>query len=120
MPFKRCVAPVIAALLAACGASPTTPQPSPAPAASPSPSPTTQVVPGAGTGSVRIEFVGASIPPGSTVSGCGVLIEGCAGRLRMVFDLHPSATGHVLFMRVFAHATNQIACLSGGTGAFDL
>jgi hypothetical protein len=116
----RCVAALLAALLAACGESPTMPHPSPTPPASPTPDPTTQVVPIAGTGRVRIEFAGANVAPGSTVSGCGVLIEGCAGRLRMSFDLHPTSTGHALFMRVFVHATNQIACLWGETGEFDL
>jgi hypothetical protein len=120
MRLARCAAAVLAGLLAGCGENPTTPHPSPTPPASPTPDPATQVVPGAGTGRIRIEFAGANIPPGSTVTGCGVLIEGCAGRLRMSFDLHPTSTGHALFMHVFLHATNQIACLTGETGAFDV
>ena len=118
--LARGVVPLLAVLLAVCGENPTTPLPSPTPPASPTPDPRTQVVPGAGTGPVRIQFAGANIAPGSTVSGCGVLIEGCAGRLRMAFDLHPPSTGHVLYVRVFIHATNQIACLWGQTGEMDL
>jgi hypothetical protein len=65
-------------------------------------------------------FAGASITPGSTVSGCGAGIDGCKGRLRMAFDLQPQSTGHVLYVRVYLHATNQIACLRGQTSPLDL
>jgi hypothetical protein len=54
------------------------------------------------------------------VTGCGDFIEGCRERLRIFLDLHPPSTGHALYARVFLHASNQIACLLGQTGAFEL
>ena len=100
---------------------PPVPTPTPSPAApSPTPDPATQVIPAEATGPVRIVFAGASIAPGSTVSGCGSSIEGCRGRLRVFLDLHPPSSGHALYARVFLHATSQIACLLGQTGAFEL
>lgn len=107
------VAPFVGAFLAACVENPMTP-----PAATPNPN--TQVVPIEGAGPVQMLFAGSSIPPGSTVSGCGSMIEGCKGRLRMVFELHPQSAGHVLYVRVYLHATSQIACLWGQTSALDL
>ena len=108
-------------LLAGCGENATSPPvPTPTPTPAPTPDPTTQVVPIQGTGPVQIQFVESNIAPGSTVSGCGSLIEGCRGRLRMVFNLVPRSTGHALYFRVYIHATNQIACLWGETSSFDL
>lgn len=95
------------------------PVPTPSPAPSPTPDPT-QVVPTESTGPVRIVFAGANVAPGSTVTGCGDFIKGCRGRLRVFLDLHPPSNGHALYARVFLHATNQIACLLGQTGAFEL
>ena len=51
-----------------------------------------QVTPIDSAGPVRISFLSANITPGSVVAGCGTLIEGCAGRLRMTFRLD-SAVG---------------------------
>ena len=42
----------------------------------PTPDPTLQVTPIDNTGPIRIIFVSANIPPGSTVGGCGGVIEG--------------------------------------------
>jgi len=86
----------------------------------PTPDPKTQVVPTKGAGPVQLRFVESSIAPGSTVGGCGSMIEGCKGRLRMAFNLLPQSAGHVLYLRVYIHATNQIACLWGETSSFDL
>jgi hypothetical protein len=104
---------LLGALLAACGEDTVSPP-------APTPDPGTQVVPITGAGPVQIRFAGASIAPGSTVSGCGSMIEGCRGRLRVFFDLLPQSAGHVLYVRVYVHATNQIACLWGETSSFDL
>jgi hypothetical protein len=86
----------------------------------PTPDPNTQVVPTGGSGPVQILFAGASVAPGSTVSGCGGNIAGCKGRLQMAFDLRPQSAGHVLYVRVYLHATSKIACLWGQTSPLDL
>jgi hypothetical protein len=99
-------------LLVACGASGTAP--------SPPPDPHLQVTPLDSSGPVRITFVSANIAPGSVVSGCGSLIDGCTGRLRMTFRLDPSLDGPVLYARVYLHATNLIACLWGETAPFSV
>jgi hypothetical protein len=103
---------VLASLGPACDRSPTMP--------SPPPDPQTQVTPLESSGPVRITFVTASSAPGSTIGGCGPLIEGCVGRLRLTFRLEPPTTGQVLGVRVFLHATNLIACLWTETGPFLL
>jgi hypothetical protein len=74
-----------------------------------------------GTGPVRIAFVSANVPPGGAIVGCGPLIEGCAGRLRIVVELTPSADGPVLYVRTYLHSMrNGMACLTGTTGPFGL
>jgi hypothetical protein len=98
--------------LAACG------RPSTAP--SPPVDPNLQVTPIDSSGPVRITFVSANIAPGSVVPGCGSLIDGCAGRLRMTFRLDPSFDGPVLYARVYLHATNLVACLWGETASFTV
>jgi hypothetical protein len=97
---------------AACGG------PSTAPSNPPDPTP--QVTPVESSGPVRISFVSASISPGGTVAGCGPLIEGCAGRLRMTLRLDPPSDGPILYVRIYLHATNLIACLSGESGPFPV
>jgi hypothetical protein len=97
-------------LLAACAG--------PGIAPSPPPDPHLQVTAVDSSGPVRITFVSANITPGSVVTGCGSLIEGCAGRLRMTFRLDPPSDGPVLYARVYLHATNLIACLWGETAPF--
>ena len=89
-------------------------------APSPAPDITTLVTPIDSTGPVRISFVSANIAAGSTVAGCGPLIEGCAGRLKMTFMLNPPADGPVLYVRVYLHATNLIACLWGEAAPFTV
>jgi len=71
-------------------------------------------------GPVRITFVAATIAPGSTITGCGPLIEGCAGRLRMTFLLTPPSDGSVLYARLYLHATNLQACLWGEIAPFTV
>lgn len=85
---------------AACG--PETPTP---------PDTSSMVIPTKRTGPTQITFVNATPPPGSQVSGCGPLIAGCRGRVRMVFQVLSQVGGPALYMRVFLHATNQQACL---------
>jgi hypothetical protein len=74
-----------------------------------------------GIGPVRIAFVSANVPPGGTIAGCGPLIDGCVGRLRIVVDLTPSLDGPVLYVRTYLHSMrNGMACLNGTTGPFGL
>jgi hypothetical protein len=108
---SRIAVPLVLAFLAACGSNG---------ANAPGPTPEIAVTPVAGSGGVGIVFAGSSLPPGSTVTGCGATLDGCGGRLRMTLVLHPRATGHVLAVRVYLHASNQTACLSGRTDALDL
>jgi len=106
------------AFLTSCG-SDTPPAPTPTPTPTPTPD-ASAVIPGAGSGPTRITFAGAQPMPGSTVSGCGPRISGCAGRVSIVLNLQSGAGGHVLFMRAFLHDTRKIACLTASTGPFDL
>jgi hypothetical protein len=107
------------AALPACG-SYAPPPPSPGPTPTPTPDTSAIVVPGAGTGPTRITFVDAQPIPGSTLSGCGPRVAGCAGRVRMTFNVQSTTGGHVLFMRAYLHDTRKIACLTASTGSFDL
>ena len=117
----RAAAAVFCSLVFLCCGGSTMAPPVPSPAPVPSPTPDLgQVVPTEATGPVRIVFAGASIVPGSTVTGCGSSIEGCRGRLRVLLDLQPPASGPALHARIFLHATNQIACLLGQTRSFEL
>ena len=107
------------AALPACGSYASAP-PSPAPTPTPTPDASAVVIPGAATGPTRITFAGAQPMPGSALSGCGPRIAGCAGRVRMTFEVRSAAGGHVLFMRVYLHDTRKTACLTASTGPFDL
>jgi hypothetical protein len=89
-------------------------------APSPPDEPTPQVTPIDSTGPIRISFLSANITPGSVVAGCGGLIEGCEGKLRMTFRLDPLSDGPVLYTRVYLHATNLVACLWGETAPFSV
>jgi hypothetical protein len=99
------------AVLAGCGGEPAAPSRPPDP---------TLPVPIDSDGPVRITFVAATIAPGSTIAGCGPLIEGCAGRLRMTFLLTPPSDGSVLYARLYLHATNLKACLWGEIAPFTV
>jgi len=101
-----------ALILSACGNQSTAP--------SPPADPRLQVTPIDSSGPVRISFLSANVTPGSVVAGCGTLIEGCAGRLRMTFRLDPPSDGPVLYSRVYLHATNLVACLWGETAPFSV
>jgi hypothetical protein len=79
-----------------------------------------QLTPGERSGPIRIAFVEANVSPGNTVTGCGPLIEGCTGRLRVRFRLEPPSDGPALFARVFLHATNLVACLQGEIEPFTV
>jgi hypothetical protein len=75
---------------------------------------------GTHTGSTAITFLAAEPPPGSTIDGCGRDATGCSGRVRMRFRLLSASGGPVLDAIGFLHATNQLACYRGSTGAFEL
>ena len=101
-----------ASVLPGCDRSPAAP--------TPTPDPTLQVTPIDSTGPIRVTFVNANISPGSTIAGCGPLIEGCAGRLRLTFLLTPSSDGPALYARVYLHAMNLQACLWGEIEPFTV
>jgi len=82
--------------------------------------PTRQVVPLESSGPIRISFATANVLPGASVTGCGPVIEGCAGRLRLSFVLNPPSSGQVLYARVYMHATNLVACLWGEIAPFTV
>ena len=71
-------------------------------------------------GPVAIDFLTATPAAGATVTGCGPVVSGCAGRVAMQFLLRAQDAGHVLGVRAFLHATNLRACLLAETGPFDL
>lgn len=77
-------------------------------------------MPVAHQGPLDIAFVSASSAPGSTISGCGPLIAGCAGRLRITYRLRSTQAGSALFARGFLYGTNQLACLKGRLGSFPI
>jgi hypothetical protein len=107
---RRMVAAALLAVAAACSPAPTAPT-----------DPNTLVTPGNFTGPVRLAFITANIPPGSTIAGCGPLIEGCAGRLRITLQLEPPSDGPVLYARVYLHSIrNNVACLYGETPPFTV
>jgi hypothetical protein len=110
--MKRHVLMLGVLAVAACGGNPVGP--------APPPDRSSEVTPGDSTGPVRITFVAGNIAPGTVVDGCGTLIEGCAGRLRVTLKLEPPAEGVALYARIYLHATNLVACLSGETGSFVL
>jgi hypothetical protein len=99
----RVLGGVALAWLAACGGG------APSPTIPPLPSPPA-LTPGAATGPTRIAFVSADPPPGSAVSGCGQNPTGCAGRVRMVFRLTPTATGTAQSFRVFLNSETKRTC----------
>jgi hypothetical protein len=115
----RVVGAAALAALPACGSYAPLP-PTPGPTATPTPDASAVVAPGAASGPTRITFAGAQPVPGSTLSGCGPRITGCAGRVRMTFDVQSATGGHVLFMRAYLHDARKIACLTASTGPFDL
>jgi hypothetical protein len=94
-----------------CGNESTAPSP---------PDAASRVTPIDSTGPIRIRLLGANIAPGNGVAGCGPLIEGCAGKLQMTFQLDPPSDGPALYMRVYLHATNLMACLWGETLPFTV
>ena len=101
-------------LMTACDRGPAAPAPPPT-------DPNQLVTPTESSGQVRIGFVRASTPPGSTISGCGPLIAGCAGRLVISLLLSPPSDGPVLFVRVFLHSMrNGRACLIGEAAPFTV
>jgi hypothetical protein len=106
---------LLAVLLAgACGGTSTAPIPTPTPAPLPA------IEAGAHSGPVQIEYVAASVEPGSTLTGCGPQLGACLGRLTMTFRLRATSAGPVLRADTRLHGTNNLACLSAAAGAFDI
>lgn len=105
---------MLAGLAAFCGSPPAAP--------TPTPDPNLQVTPTAdASGPIRISFASASIPPGSTVTGCGPMIGGCEARLHIALQLAPPSDGPVLYVRIYLHSQrNGQACLWGQTDAFTV
>jgi hypothetical protein len=114
--MKQCRRPILLvfAMLAAAGCG------SAAVAPTPAPDPTSQVAPIESSGPIRITFVTANVLPGGVVTGCGSLVEGCTGRLRLTLRLEPPADGPVLYARIYLHATNLVACLWGESAPFTV
>jgi hypothetical protein len=107
----RLAGSMLAAILTGCsGEGPAQPEPTPVP----------PVTPGPASGPTTLVFVSADPVPGSSVSGCGADIAGCAGRVRMVFELRPSQSGFALAFKAFLHATNKQACLLTSTHSFPM
>jgi len=118
-PFAA-VAVVLAAGLGGCGQDRAVVAP-PVPSPSATPDTTSMVIPTQASGVTHFTFVSANVAPGSTVPGCGPLIGGCAGRLRMVFRVRADVEGRILKMVAYLHSTQQIACLSSAqVGPFDV
>lgn len=86
----------------------------------PPPPPSTSPVLIEQRGPVAIDFLAASPPNGSTITGCGPGVANCPRRVTMAFLLRAQEAGHVLGVRAFLHATNLQACLLAETGPFDL
>jgi hypothetical protein len=114
---RRAALAVALVFLAACGRE--TPVAASGIPIDPTPDPS-QVVPGAATGLTRIAFVSADPPPSTAVSGCGSDATGCAGRVRMVFRLTPSATGTALRFVVAVNAASKRTCFLASTGPLPL
>lgn len=73
------------------------------------------------SGPIRITFVRANPAPGSTISGCGPSVAGCAGRLVVSLQLSPPSDGPVLYVRIYLHSMrNGQACLFGQTAPFTV
>jgi len=89
-------------------------------APAPAPDPALQVRPIDSSGPLRITFISANVAPGSVIAGCGSLVEGCSGRLRLTLRLEPPSDGPVLYARIYLHATNLVACLWGETPPFTV
>ena len=104
---------VVLGLLTICGACRNTASPT-------GPTPAPPAAPSAHSGPVTITLLEATPAPGSTVTGCGAQIAGCVNRVRMRFVLSPPASGPVLHVVAYLHATNKVACLSALTGPFEL
>jgi hypothetical protein len=92
----------------ACGTSSTAPTAAP------------EVVPGTRAGPVQIDYVAASIAPGSTMSGCGPQLAGCLGRLAVTYRLRATTAAPVLRADATLHGLNNLACVSATSAAFTI
>jgi hypothetical protein len=81
--------------------------------------PRTLAVPTRGSGPGRITFTNSSPVPGSTIGGCGPALEGCAGRLKLVFGLRADVPLVAQRLRLAFYAEDQ-AHLECASSVFDL
>jgi hypothetical protein len=72
---------------------------------------TPDVSAGAAQGPTTIEFVRASPEPGSTVTGCGSSVRGCAGQLTVWVRMLNQVGGSVDSITASLHGQSKIACL---------
>ena len=72
-----------------------------------------------GAGPGRITFVNSNPAPGATMAGCGPTVAGCAGRLKIVFNVRPDGDVHAQRLRVsfFTETQARLECAST---VFDL
>jgi hypothetical protein len=72
-----------------------------------------------GAGPGRISFVNSNPVPGTTIAGCGPMVAGCAGRLKLVVEVRPDVDLRSQRLRVslFAESQARIECASS---TFDL
>lgn len=108
---------LLAAAAAGCGTEVTEPTP-PAPGGGTTLPP--GITAGPASGPVAITYLGGTVAPGATVTGCGVQIAGCAGRVAITVRLKGTGTGAVLWVRGFLHATSKQACLLAQAPGFLL
>ena len=78
-----------AAVAVAAGGGTPAPMTAPTPQPTPTPDPRTVITPTRTIGRVRITLSSITPAPGSTISGCGPDLNGCAGRLAINFTLIP-------------------------------
>jgi len=78
----------------------------------------TSVTRGITSGPTQVTLQSASIAPGSGIAGCGADLTGCAGRLRMTFQVRSESGGLVDGTRVYLFGSGGLACLWGSVDSF--
>jgi hypothetical protein len=81
--------------------------------------PRSLAVPSANSGPGKITFVNSNPDPGSSMSGCGPTVAGCAGRLKVVFNVRPDVNLVSQRLRV-TFSTADEARLTCSSTTFDL
>jgi len=67
----------------------------------------------------RITFVNSNPGPGATIAGCGPMVAGCAGRLKIVFNVRPDVDLQSQRLRVSLFTEGQVRVDCAST-TFDL